>query len=205
MSISKIMSVSAGLLLAAAGCVPNDTFEMKKKECDDLRGENQRLLADLNNAKTDVHQADKERIRTVASVAMIEQDLKKKYELSVKAGQLSTDFKIDGSKVVLGAATFKSGSIELSEEAKKFLDQLVPQIKDEKVKFLEIVGHTDKTPPASIKEKLKIETNLVLGVRRAEEVANYLMTKGVPEAKLIIASKGAIHDQRKVELQAFGG
>jgi outer membrane protein OmpA-like peptidoglycan-associated protein len=198
--------LGAGILLAASGCVSNAVHVETVQKLDDATAKIEELAADLKKKDAELVSQRANEIRTVKSVAILEDELRNKYALSVKpAPELGIDHKIDGSKAVLGGTAFKAGSVDLDEKAQKFLDQLVPQLKDDKVKYVEIVGHTDNTKPAAIKTKLGIETNLVLGVRRAEKVAEYLISKGVPETKLIVSSMGQIHNERKVEVRAFGG
>jgi outer membrane protein OmpA-like peptidoglycan-associated protein len=74
------------------------------------------------------------------------------------------------------AATFATGSANLTNEARKLLDAVVPCIKGP----FEVGGHTDNVG--------KPEYNQVLSERRAVSVAKYLTSKGV-DAKLL-TSKG---------------
>jgi OmpA-OmpF porin, OOP family len=74
------------------------------------------------------------------------------------------------------AATFATGSANLTTEARKLLDAVVPCIKGP----FEVGGHTDNVG--------KSESNQALSERRAISVAKYLAYKGV-DAKLL-TSKG---------------
>jgi OmpA-OmpF porin, OOP family len=74
------------------------------------------------------------------------------------------------------AATFATGSANLTNEARKLLDAVVPCIKGP----FEVGGHTDNVG--------KPESNQALSERRAASVAKYLASKGV-DAKLL-TSKG---------------
>ncbi len=80
-----------------------------------------------------------------------------------------------GDKVAV-AATFATGSAELTADARKLLDAVVPCIKGP----YEVGGHTDNVG--------KPENNQALSERRAASVAKYLSSKGV-DAKLL-GSKG---------------
>jgi outer membrane protein OmpA-like peptidoglycan-associated protein len=70
------------------------------------------------------------------------------------------------------AATFATGSADLTREARKLLDAVVPCITG----AFEVGGHTDNVG--------KAESNQLLSERRAASVAKYLVSKGV-DAKLL--------------------
>jgi OmpA-OmpF porin, OOP family len=74
------------------------------------------------------------------------------------------------------AATFATGSANLTNEARKLLDAVVPCIKGP----FEVGGHTDNVG--------KPESNQALSEQRAASVAKYLASKGV-DAKLL-STKG---------------
>jgi OmpA-OmpF porin, OOP family len=74
------------------------------------------------------------------------------------------------------AATFATGSANLTNEARKLLDAVVPCIKGP----FEVGGHTDNVG--------KPESNQALSESRAASVAKYLASKGV-DAKLL-STKG---------------
>ena len=66
--------------------------------------------------------------------------------------------------------------------AKKALDELVAELKNNKGLKIEINGHTDHIGPDSYNDKLSL--------RRANSVANYLNTKGISKARMIINGFG---------------
>ena len=79
---------------------------------------------------------------------------------------------------------FKSGKIDLPDEAKAKLDEVVNQLKaDTKNVFIEIEGHTDNVGPADFNQKL--------GLERAEAVKRYLYEQHqVPLHKMNAISYG---------------
>ncbi len=82
-----------------------------------------------------------------------------------------------GEKVAV-AATFATGSAQLTDDARKLLVAVVPCIKG----FYEVGGHTDNVG--------KSESNQSLSERRAQSVATYLVSKGVDTKLLSIKGYG---------------
>ena len=79
---------------------------------------------------------------------------------------------------------FKFGKVELPDEAKSRLDEMITQIKaDPKGAFFEIEGHTDDVGSPVINEKI--------GLERAEAVKRYLYEKHqIPLHKMNVISYG---------------
>jgi peptidoglycan-associated lipoprotein len=82
------------------------------------------------------------------------------------------------------AGQFATSKYELSEDAKKKLDELAGRLKAENSNvYLEIQGHTDSTGSE--------EWNLILGQRRADAVRQYLnAAQGIPLHKMSVISFG---------------
>jgi outer membrane protein OmpA-like peptidoglycan-associated protein len=82
------------------------------------------------------------------------------------------------------AGKFGLSKSDLSDEAKKALDDLASKLKSENANvYLEIQGHTDSSGPE--------EFNLELGRKRAEAVRGYLnATHGIPLHKMSVISFG---------------
>ena len=79
---------------------------------------------------------------------------------------------------------FKSGKVELPDEAKARLDQMIAQIKaDPKGAYFEIEGHTDNTGTKDLNQRL--------GAERAEQVKLYLYEHhAIPLHKMNVISYG---------------
>ena len=79
---------------------------------------------------------------------------------------------------------FKSGKVELPDEAKARLDQMIAQIKaDPKGAYFEIEGHTDDTGTKDLNQRL--------GAERAEQVKLYLYEHhAIPLHKMNVISYG---------------
>ena len=82
------------------------------------------------------------------------------------------------------SGSFKFNAIELPEEAKAKIDQLVNQLKaDPKGAYFEIEGHTDNVGPATINERI--------GLERAETVKRYLYEQHqIPLHRINVISYG---------------
>ena len=80
---------------------------------------------------------------------------------------------------------FEFGQAKLPEEAKKRIDEMVQQLKqDPKNIFIEIEGHTDNVGDKAINEKI--------GLERAEAVQRYLYERfQIPLHKMSVISYGA--------------
>ena len=98
-----------------------------------------------------------------------------------------------GQNVVLnvsGSVAFASGSDVLTSAGKKQLDGIVGSLRGQYGGHnISIEGHTDNTPLVRTKDKW--HTNLWLSANRARSVADYLMTRGVPESSISIVGHGA--------------
>ena len=99
---------------------------------------------------------------------------------------------------------FDNAKAVLNKQAKAEIDQLVSKLKDIKLEVIVAVGHTDNKGSASANEKL--------GMRRANAVKSYLMTKGIAANQVYTDSKiDAAHkakddhvNSRRVEIEAIG-
>lgn len=87
------------------------------------------------------------------------------------------------TKVVSSTALFKFDNAELSVEGKAELDRYADYLAQNKNTRIRVEGHTD--------EKGKPTYNLALGKRRADSVAKYLESKGVPSSSIEVYSYGA--------------
>ena len=81
--------------------------------------------------------------------------------------------------------TFPVNHAEVSEDAKKLIDEAIAQLKAEnRGVFFEIEGHTDSTGPEAY--------NMTLGEERATAVRNYLHdTHGIALSRMQVISYGA--------------
>ena len=93
-----------------------------------------------------------------------------------------------GEDIVLnmpGNITFRSGSADLNVQFLKVLDGVALVAKKYDKTIIEIAGHTDNVGGANF--------NKQLSQRRASAVAQYLMSKGVSEPRIMTAAGGEEH------------
>jgi outer membrane protein OmpA-like peptidoglycan-associated protein len=93
-----------------------------------------------------------------------------------------------GEDIVLnmpGNITFRTGSADLNAQFFKVLDGVAQVARKYDKTLIEIAGHTDNVGDANF--------NKQLSQRRASAVAQYLMSKGVTEPRIMTAAGGEEH------------
>jgi flagellar motor protein MotB len=87
------------------------------------------------------------------------------------------------------SVTFDSGSDKLKDSASKILNKIVTVLKrDFGSCKIYVEGHTDSDPIQKTKDKYL--DNRELSAKRANAVARYLISQGVPEAQIVIVGYG---------------
>src|SRR5207249_1328037 len=84
-----------------------------------------------------------------------------------------------------GNVTFRTGSADLNAQFFKVLDGVAQVARKYDKTIIEIAGHTDNVGGADF--------NRQLSQRRASAVAQYLMSKGVTEPRIMTAAGGEEH------------
>lgn len=87
------------------------------------------------------------------------------------------------SAIVLRNIFFESGLFELHNDSQVELDQVVKLLNDNPTVRIQIEGHTDNIGTSA--------DNLKLSENRAKAVVNYLVSKGIPAARLTAKGFGA--------------
>ncbi len=87
-----------------------------------------------------------------------------------------------------GDLTFNSGSADLTKRGKEILKEIAVQLKNHDG-MIRIDGHTDTDPINKTKDKWPLG-NIQLGAGRAIAVQKFLVSQGVPEERVYIASYG---------------
>lgn len=77
----------------------------------------------------------------------------------------------------------KSGIEDLSGSGREQLDDLAARLHAGGFTLLRIVGHSDRIGSDA--------ANMALSTRRAEAVRDYLLQKGLPDAKMVATGRGA--------------
>ncbi|NIA06573.1 MAG: OmpA family protein [Actinobacteria bacterium] len=166
-----------------AGCGPKkqDQITALQVENANLKGQlrNQDgFMEDIQSLESEVAQAKQE-----AQDARMELARAKSAAPAVASGQ----------NVVMnvpGSVLFAAGSDKLTAAGKKELDGIVRTLQGQYAGHrISIEGHTDNTP--LVRTKAKWHTNLWLSANRARSVADYLISRGIPENSISIVGHGA--------------
>lgn len=89
---------------------------------------------------------------------------------------------VDRKFIIRKNINFKVASSELLPESTKLLDQIAQVIKQNKVKRLLVVGHTDSSHTE--------DYNLKLSYDRANSVKRYLVSQGIPDDSITVQGYG---------------
>lgn len=89
---------------------------------------------------------------------------------------------VDRKFVIKKNIRFKVGKADLESDSTHLLDQIADVVRENHVKKLLIVGHTDSSHTE--------DYNLKLSLARATTVKNYLVSKGIPEESLMVQGYG---------------
>lgn len=91
-----------------------------------------------------------------------------------------------GDHIILnmpGNVTFATNSSDISSNFYAVLDSVAIVLNEFEKTYVDVVGHTDSTGPADF--------NQALSVRRAQSVADYLMSREVIPERLVVTGRGA--------------
>lgn len=102
--------------------------------------------------------------------------------ITPKENQITEDKKNKIEETELSVEGNKSGATKLSKQSKRNLDKVVEIMKKNKNIKLKIIGHTCNIGGN--------EENYRVGMKRANSVANYLISKGISRNRLKTVSKG---------------
>jgi outer membrane protein OmpA-like peptidoglycan-associated protein len=90
-----------------------------------------------------------------------------------------------GDQIILnmpGNVTFATNSSDISSNFYAVLDSVAIVLNEFEQTYVDVVGHTDSTGPADF--------NQALSVRRAQSVADYLMSREVIPERLVVTGRG---------------
>lgn len=142
-----------------------------------LRGQNDNLQA----REVAPQPANAARSDTPNLINELQKDLGSEAEVRYNKGRVSIG--VDDS------VTFDSGSVALKDSSHKVLRNVVSALNS---KFpgrrIYIEGHTDTDPIQKTKDKYS--SNRHLSMLRADAVARYLISAGIPEANIVVVGYG---------------
>ncbi|HEX6811078.1 MAG TPA: OmpA family protein [Planctomycetota bacterium] len=141
-----------------------------------LRGQNENMARDASAPPTNAPRTESSDL-----IGELQKDLGSEAEVRYKGGRVSIG--------VEDSVTFDSGSTALKDTSHRVLRNIVTALK---AKFpgrrIYVEGHTDTDPIQKTKDKYR--SNRHLSVERADAVATFLISSGVPEANIVVAGFG---------------
>jgi chemotaxis protein MotB len=149
------------VVLLAASCVTESTYQNEVKKADDLQGQNE-TYAKLNTALKSEVAADQVQIQ-----------------------QLQDRLKLTMVDQIL----FAEGGWEIGRKGEETLDKVIPTLKTLKGQRIEVEGFTDNVPIGPELKK-RFPSNWELSSARATDVVRYLVAKGVDPKTLSAAGFG---------------
>jgi chemotaxis protein MotB len=171
MRTTKLLSVTllAGAI-AMTGCNTK-----KKDELSLLKEENENLRAQLADRNMALDAASAQPLTTMASRPADSDGIR----WSSSAGEIRATIDAD--------VLFDSGRTTLKPAAKASLDRVIATLRNQYGGWMiRIEGHTDTDPI----KKSGFKSNYHLGFERAMAVREHLISKGVPEKQIALASYG---------------
>lgn len=188
--------------LVGCGDDPKQRVALLEQENQELRGRNSQLESQLSEANAQRALLEQERANLESQTNSPSTSGLTGFE-GIE-GVDSTNLVGGGVKLdVAGDILFDSGRVTLRPEAKRTLDSIANVLKTQYAgRMMRIEGHTDSDPI----KKSSWKTNERLGSERALAVEEYLISKGVPNDSMYIASfgpsqpKGSKKDSRRVEI-----
>lgn len=213
MIVARLLSAAAAAacLLAITGCgfVPKGQALALETQNRSLREQNEAQLAEIENLKAHYRDVEDRLIEAERSMADSKVGMAKRRskngawgrvesadgyeeELAARLPWLELDPETSMSKFETDVM-FESGGAALSPDAEKMLDQLANLLHEPSAKRvrLMIVGHADDQAIAGRDVRERYPDNWHLSSARALAVADYLMSRGVPQEQLGVTSYGS--------------
>jgi len=145
-----------------------------------MRGEGEELQNRLNAAPRPVN-ATTARTEPSSLLNDLQRDLGSDADVSYRRGRISIG--------VNNRVTFSSGSNSLKNSSHKVLRGVASVLKSQfSGRRFYVEGHTDTDP--IVKTKDKYSSNRDLSMQRADSVAKYLISQGVPESAIVTVGYG---------------
>ncbi len=204
MNIHRLLILSAAAsLLGLGSCTARyqDMIRDRDETIRDLEGrlsstrdENQKLKREIEGRESDLIAA-KSQLRAMPASSTKNDDELESVKRALKSsgiGDEEVSARMRRGKLSLGIAnqvTFSPGSTDLSKSGKAVLDRLASLLQSRFAgKSIWVEGHTDSDPIQ--KTKGKYRSNRHLSSERADAVATYLVSRGIPSDHVVIVGHG---------------
>jgi chemotaxis protein MotB len=193
----QLSSLFAALcLMGLASCTARyqDMLRDRDGQIRELNGR----LGDLRAANADLEQ--RERVAREEAERLRGQPAAKPVEAATDRGELDKvrrdlpelDVRYSRGRLSIGienSVTFDSGSTVLKNSAHEVLGRVVDVLRrDFANRRIYVEGHTDTDPIRKTKDRFR--SNRHLSAERADAVAQFLVTKGVPERQIVVVGFG---------------
>ena len=160
----KLASTILGIAVAASGLVGCATSKSVDKKIQEAQSETDKKIETVSGQVEDLQQRQ---TATEAKVEELGRSAAEALQRAQEAGVLAQGKVVFQQTFSEDRVRFRTGSFELSKDAKAALDEFAQKVKDiGHGAYLEIQGHTDDTGSTSY--------NDMLGTQRAESVRRYL-------------------------------
>lgn len=223
----RTVALCLGALVALPACVPYVKYEDAMAKLNRAIQVNRDLERTLRDAQLDESSVGGDLRAATARIESLEtqnaalksENMTLEEQLAVLRGQLRNipavempegqmaglQVNPDTQGIILpNDVLFPAGRSVLRNEAKATLDQLASLIQREYPGYFVFVdGHTDNTP---ITKSAKInKDNWDLGAKRAHAVFEYFQSKGIPEDRMVLTSRGFAQPVRDVDVNSKEG
>jgi chemotaxis protein MotB len=184
--------------LGFSGCISISTYEQAMKKCRDKSDQYEQLKAqsaalEAKNAELEhtlseqqeEHQVLKNEISNVRNTY---DELVQELKDNIAKGEVSVQETEKGLTVTMGnQILFASGKAELQPKGKQVLTQVAGIIKKATDRLIQVEGHTDNQPIASVL-KARFPSNWDLSSARSSSVVRFLQDSGIDPALLVLTA-----------------
>ncbi len=198
----KVLAV--GLILGSGvltGCVSGGKYRILEDELARTQDDLSRTSSSLAETEDMLVDAEGERSRLMERASLADQLAAEKAALQARLDEMLKNgavANVDGTVLFTqdgeygyraqGDVIFAPGSDKLTKDGERILSNLSTELKKNGYS-IRVVGHTDSDPIVRTADKWT-RGNIELGANRAMSVRDFLITQGIPESRVSIASFG---------------
>lgn len=197
-------SMAVGLIVISAflpACVASSKYRSLEDTHVKTREELDAAGAQLSEAEEQLIDAEGERSKLASKAALADQMAADNAKLQAKIDELTRKGSImapDGTVLFTddgkygwraqGDVVFSAGSDKLTKDGERIVSSVATELK-KSGEPITVIGHTDSDPIVKTADKWT-RGNFELGANRAMSVKEYLVSQGIEEARISIASPG---------------